>query len=326
MTAAANSRQRLEKFAWLSIAAALATIALKTGAWWITDSVGLLADAAESIVNLVAAVAALIALRVAGRAADDDHHFGHSKAEYFSAAIEGAMIFVAAGFIIWQAIGRLLDPQPIDQVGLGLAISVVASVINGAVAFVLIRAGREHRSITLRADGQHLLTDVWTSVGVVAGVALVVLTGVEVFDPLVALFVGANIVWTGWRLVSESGTGLMDAALTPEENADLADTIAAQCTDEVTVHGLRTRVAGHVSFAEFHLLVPGAWSVRRAHDVAEDIEAIITEQHPGQRVTVHIEPSEDPRSYDDFGGYEVPIEPLPDSPPDRNVPSEKETP
>ncbi|NYF99435.1 cation diffusion facilitator family transporter [Janibacter cremeus] len=326
MTATSSSRKHLEKFAWLSIAAALATIGLKTGAWWITDSVGLLADAAESIVNLVAAVAALIALRVAGRAADDDHHFGHSKAEYFSAAIEGAMIFVAAGFIVWQAIGRLLDPQPIDQVGLGLAISVVASIINGAVAFVLIRAGRRHRSITLRADGQHLLTDVWTSVGVLVGVALVVITGIEVLDPLVALLVGVNILLTGWRLLNESGTGLMDAALSPQENADLADTIAAQCTDEVTVHGLRTRVAGHVSFAEFHVLVPGAWSVRRAHDVVEDIEGVIAEQHPGLRVTVHLEPREDPRSYDDFGGYEVPIEPLPEAQSGTDVPAEKETP
>ena len=313
VSAPTSSRAHLEKFAWLSIAAALATIALKTGAWWITDSVGLLADAAESIVNLVAAVAALIALRVAGRAADDDHHFGHSKAEYFSAAIEGAMIFVAAGFIIWQAIGRLMDPRPIEQAGLGLGISLVASVINGAVAYVLIRAGRQHRSITLRADGQHLLTDVWTSVGVLVGVVLVVITGIEILDPVIALLVGANILWTGWTLLNESGTGLMDAALTPEENADLADTIAGMCSDEVVVHGLRTRGAGHVSFAEFHVLVPGSWSVRRAHDVVEDIETAIAEQHPDLRVTVHLEPLEDPRSYDDFGGVEIPIEPLPDT-------------
>ena len=200
----ATARPNLERYAWLSVAAALATIALKTGAWWVTDSVGLLADAAESIVNLVAAIAALVALRVAARAADDNHHFGHSKAEYFSAAIEGGMIFVAASFIIWQSIGRLLTPQPIEQAGTGLAISVVASVINGAVAVVLLRAGREHRSITLRADGQHLLTDVWTSVGVVVGVLLVVLTGIDWLDPVVALLVGANIIWTGGQLVSES--------------------------------------------------------------------------------------------------------------------------
>lgn len=314
MTTVTGSRRHLEKFAWLSIAAALATIVMKTGAWWITDSVGLLADAAESVVNLVAAVAALLALRVAGRAADDDHHFGHSKAEYFSAAIEGAMIFVAAGFIVWQAVGRLLDPRPIEQAGAGLAISVLASLINGAVAFVLLRAGRTHRSITLRADGQHLLTDVWTSVGVLVGVVLVVVSGIDWLDPVVALLVGANIMWTGWRLVGESGTGLMDAALTPEENADLADTIAALRTDSIDVHGLRTRVAGHVSFAEFHVLVPGAWSVRRAHDAVEEIEQAIAERHPGLRVTTHLEPREDPRSYDDFGGVEIPIEPLPDPP------------
>ena len=314
--ASPSSRSHLERFAWLSIAAALTTIALKTGAWWITDSVGLLADAAESIVNLVAAVAALVALRVAGRAADDDHHFGHSKAEYFSAAIEGAMIFVAAGFIIWQSIGRLLDPRPIDEPGIGLTISVIASLVNGAVALVLVRAGRRHRSITLRADGQHLLTDVWTSVGVVVGVLLVIVTGIDRLDPVVALLVGANILWTAWRLLDESGAGLMDGSLTPEENADLAGTIAALRTDGVDVHGLRTRVAGHVSFAEFHVLVPGTWSVRRAHDAVEEIEHGIAERHPDMRVTVHLEPREDPRSYDDFGGYEIPIEPLPDTHPD----------
>lgn len=310
-TTTSSTRSHLEKFAWLSIAAALATIALKTGAWWITDSVGLLADAAESIVNLVAAVAALFALKIAGRAADHDHHFGHSKAEYFSAAIEGGMIFIAAAFIIWQAIMRLLEPRAIESAGIGLGISVVASIINGVVAFVLIRAGRRHRSITLRADGEHLLTDVWTSVGVVFGVLLVVITGIEWLDPVVALLVGANILWTGWRLMDESGNALMDAALTPEENADLADTIAALCTDDIAVHGLRTRVAGHVSFAEFHVLVPGVWSVRRAHDAVEDMEQAIAAQHPDLHVSTHIEPREDPRSYDDFGGYEVPIRLLP---------------
>lgn len=310
MMTASSTRRHLEKFAWLSIAAALATIALKTGAWWITDSVGLLADAAESIVNLIAAVAALIALRVAGRDADDDHHFGHSKAEYFSAAIEGGMIFLAAAFIIWQAVTRLLDPRGIESAGIGLGISVFASLINGAVAFVLIRAGRKHRSVTLRADGEHLLTDVWTSVGVLVGVVLVVVTGLDWLDPVVALLVGANILWTGWRLMDESGNALLDASLTPVENADLADTIASLCTDDITVHGLRTRVAGHISFAEFHVLVPGAWPVRRAHDAVEDMEQAIAAKHPDLQVSTHIEPREDPRAYDDFGTYEVPIQRL----------------
>ena len=291
-------RTHLERYAWLSIAAALATITMKTGAWWVTGSVGLLADAAESIVNLVAAVAALVALRVAARSADDNHHFGHSKAEYFSAAIEGGMIFVAASFIIWQSIGRLLDPQPVEQAGVGLAISVIASVINGAVAWVLLRAGRRHRSITLRADGQHLLTDVWTSVGVVVGVLLVVVTGIDLLDPVVALLVGANIIWTGWKLISESGRGLMDEAPDPDVNARIAAAIDTHLTDEVDVHGLRTREAGHLSFAEMHVLVPGAWSVRRAHDVAEEIERSLTEAFPDLTVTTHIEPREDPRAYD----------------------------
>lgn len=313
-TRASSSRSRLERFAWLSIAAALATIALKTGAWWVTGSVGLLADAAESIVNLVAAVAALVALRVAVRSADDNHHFGHSKAEYFSAAIEGGMIFVAASFIIWQSIGRLLDPQPVEQAGVGLAISVIASVINGAVAWVLLRAGRRHRSITLRADGQHLLTDVWTSVGVVVGVLLVVVTGIDRLDPVVALLVGANIIWTGWKLVSESGRGLMDEALDPETNARIADALSRHRTDEVDIHGLRTRGAGHLSFAEIHVLVPGAWSVRRAHDTVEEIEHALAEEFDDLTVTIHIEPREDPRAYDDFGDYEVPIQTLPHEP------------
>ena len=307
-------RTHLERYAWLSIAAALATITMKTGAWWVTGSVGLLADAAESIVNLVAAVAALVALRVAARAADDNHHFGHSKAEYFSAAIEGAMIFVAASFIIWQSIGRLLDPQPVERAGVGLAISVVASVVNGAVAWVLLRAGRRHRSITLRADGQHLLTDVWTSVGVVVGVLLVVVTGIDRLDPVVALLVGANIIWTGWRLVSESGRGLMDEALDPQVNARIADALARHRTDEVDIHGLRTRGAGHLSFADMHVLVPGAWSVRRAHDTVEEIEHALAEEFDDLTVTIHIEPREDPRAYDDFGDYEVPIQTLPHDP------------
>lgn len=307
-------RTHLERYAWLSIAAALATITMKTGAWWVTGSIGLLADAAESIVNLVAAVAALVALRVAARAADDNHHFGHSKAEYFSAAIEGAMIFVAASFIIWQSIGRLLDPQPVERAGVGLAISVVASVVNGAVAWVLLRAGRRHRSITLRADGQHLLTDVWTSVGVVVGVLLVVLTGLDWLDPVVALLVGANIIWTGWRLVSESGRGLMDEALDPQVNARIADALARHRTDEVDIHGLRTRGAGHLSFADMHVLVPGAWSVRRAHDTVEEIEHALAEEFDDLTVTIHIEPREDPRAYDDFGDYEVPIQTLPHDP------------
>ncbi|MCG7321595.1 cation diffusion facilitator family transporter [Arsenicicoccus bolidensis] len=298
MTPAADPTRDLRRFAWLSIAAAIATITLKAGAWLLTGSVGLLSDAAESIVNLVAAVVALVALTVAGRPADDDHHFGHAKAEYFSAAVEGLMIFVAAAVILVTAVERFLHPQPIDNVGVGLAVSVVASVINGLVAMVLVRAGRKHDSITLRADGQHLLTDVWTSVGVVAGVLLVALTGWQRLDPIVAFLVGINIVLTGVRLLRESVGGLMDTALPEERHREIASALLPFASEEVDFHGLRTRKSGHHEFAELHLLVPGHWTVRRGHDLTEDVEQRLRATMPELRVVIHLEPLEDPRSYD----------------------------
>lgn len=297
----------LSKFAWLSIAAAVATIVLKTVAWRVTDSVGLLSDAAESVVNLVAAFAVLIALRVAARPADKNHHFGHSKAEYFSAAIEGQMIFVAALVIIWTAVERFLNPRPLEDVGIGLGISVVASLINGGVAFVLLRAGRNYRSLTLTADGKHLLTDVWTSVGVLVGVVLVALTGVERLDPIIAFLVGLNIVWTGWRLIHQSVEGLMDIAMTKEDNAALAAILSRFVTNEVHFHALRTRESGRHMFAEVHVLVPGRWSVQQGHDLVEEIEAAVHEQFADVMLTCHLEPSEDPRAYDDYTAeYPVP--------------------
>ncbi len=302
-----TDRASLTRFAWLSIAAALATIALKTAAWWVTGSVGLLSDAAESSVNLVAAIVALIALTIAARPADDGHPFGHTKAEYFSAAAEGQMIFVAAVFIIWTAIERFLHPQPLQDVGIGLAISVIASLINGAVAFVLLRAGREHRSLTLTADGKHLLTDVWTSVGVVVGVALVWLTGIERLDAVVAALVGLNIIWTGWRLLQESAAGLMDATLPAEQTGTISEVIGRFASDEVAFHGLRTRLSGHRGFAEVHVLVPGAWTVERGHDLAERVEQAVQAAVPGVSLITHLEPREDPRAYGDFP-TEVPID------------------
>ncbi|MET4078637.1 cation diffusion facilitator family transporter [Janibacter sp. UYMM211] len=299
-------RARLTRFAWLAIAAALVTIGMKTTAWLVTDSVGLLSDAAESVVNLVAAVGALVALRVAAAPADAGHHFGHAKAEYLSAALEGAMIAVAALVIIWQSVLRLLDPRPVEDVGIGLAISVGASVVNGLVAVVLLRAGRRHRSITLTADGRHLLTDVVTSVGVVVGVALVWLTGVDWLDPVVALLVAANILWAGWGLLDESTSGLMDHTMDESANVRLAELLSRWADDEVHFHGLRTRVAGHTSFAEVHVLVPGAWDVRRAHDLVEEVEDALRAEYPDLRVSTHIEPREDPRSYDDYE-HEVPV-------------------
>lgn len=300
VTAGAQGRANLTRYAWLSIAAALTTITLKTVAWYITDSVGLLSDAAESLVNLVAAIVALYALTVAARPADGDHHFGHSKAEYFSAAVEGQMILIAAVVIMWTAVQRFMEPRPIENVGIGLAVSVVASAVNGAVAFVLLRAGRRYRSLTLVADGKHLLTDVWTSAGVVVAVILVPLTGWERLDPVIAFAVGLNIIVTGWRLLHESIDGLMDHAWVSADHDLLVSALQRFKSAEVNFHGLRTRAAGHHRFAEVHVLVPGEWSVQRGHDLVEDVERAVGTALEDVTLICHLEPLEDPRSYGDF--------------------------
>jgi cation diffusion facilitator family transporter len=307
-----QQRGNLTKFAWLSIAAAVATIGLKSGAYLLTGSVGLLSDAAESLVNLVAAIVALVALTVAARPADDLHHFGHTKAEYFSAVVEGVMIFVAAVFIIIQAVGRFLHPVELQNVGVGLAISVLASAINGGVAFVLLRAGRANRSATLVADGKHLLTDVWTSVGVVVGVLLVALTGVLRLDPVIALLVGLNIIWTGWHLIAGSLSSLMDRALDPETQQVVDGTLAEFAGEEVRFHAVRSREAGHRRFVTMHVLVPGTWPVARGHDLVEQVEQRLREQIDHLEVATHLEPIEDPRAYEAELGVEAP-EALPES-------------
>ena len=290
----------LKKFAWLSVGTAIVTIALKVVAWWVTGSVGLLADAAESVVNLVAAVVALVAITVAERPADNDHQYGHSKAEYFSAVVEGAMIFVAAGFILYTSVERLINPVPLGSLGIGLAISVVAAVINGVVGTLLVRAGARHRSPTLKADGKHLLTDVVTSVGVVVGVALVWITGWEVLDPIVAVAVGANILFIGYRLVLESGMGLMDATLPDEDNRAIEAVLDRhRQPGRVDFHELRTRESGKWRFVEFHALVPGDWSVERGHDLVETVEQEIHAALPHSHITTHLEPIEDERAYND---------------------------
>ncbi|MGJ3507333.1 cation diffusion facilitator family transporter [Enemella sp. A6] len=297
----AEQTRDLTKFAWLSIAAAIATIALKTYAWWITDSVGLLSDAAESVVNLAAAVMALVVLKIAAKAPDKNHHWGHTKAEYFSGAIEGMLIFGAAGVIVVTAVQRLVNPAPLDNLGIGLLVSVIAAVLNGVVGTVLIRAGRRHRSMTLTADGKHLMTDVITSVGVVVGVGLVYLTGWTRLDPIVALAVGLNIMWTGWRLISESSAGLMDVSLPKEENQQIREALNRFIDGrEVLFHAMRTREAGHRRFMEVHILVPGDWTVKRGHDVITELENSLHAEFPGLRVTTHLEPIEDPVSYADM--------------------------
>lgn len=287
----------LSRYGWLAVATALATIALKAGAWLVTGSVGLLADAAESIVNLVAAVVALIALKIAMKPADANHNFGHTKAEYFSAAVEGVMIFIAAISIGIFAVQRLLVPQPLEAVGVGLAISVVASVLNGAVALLLIRAGRRHHSIALKADGKHLMTDVWTSAGVLAGIVLVWLTGWDWLDPVIAIAVGVNILFAGYALVQESTAGLMDVSLPEEDNERLRAILSSRAGAEVGFHLMRTRVSGTRQFMEFHLLVPDEWSVKQGHDFLEDLSDEIVSEFPRMTVTGHIEPINDARSY-----------------------------
>jgi cation diffusion facilitator family transporter len=281
---------RLTRFAWFSIATALATIGLKSGAYLVTGSVGLLSDAAESLVNLVAAVVALIALTVAARPADDNHDFGHGKAEYFSAGIEGMLIFVAAAFILVSSVQRFIHPQALESIGIGLGISTVASALNGAMGVFLIRAGRSHRSVTLTADGKHLMTDVWTSVGVIVGVLLVALTGWLRLDPVVGALVAVNILWTGYRLVSQSVTSLLDAALPAEDVERVTSALDALRTSEVDFAELRTRESGRHRFVTLTVLVPGAWTVDRGHAFADDVETAIRNTLTDTTVQTHLEP------------------------------------
>lgn len=295
-----GQRSSLTRFAWLSIGTALATMALKAVAYLLTGSVGLLSDAIESSVNLVAAVVALVALRIAARPADETHHWGHGKAEYFSAGVEGLMIFAAAGAVLATAVPRLLHPRPLESVGVGLVVSAVAGAANLAMARVLLRAGRAHRSITLTADGKHLMTDVWTSAGVIVGVGLVAVTGWQRLDPLVAAVVGVNILVAGYTLIRNSTSGLMDAALPAADLAAVEAVLARHRAEgEVAFHAVRTRASGQHRFVLFHLLVPGDWSVREGHDLAERIEREICAALPGTSVTAHIEPIDDDASYTD---------------------------
>jgi cation diffusion facilitator family transporter len=289
----------LTRFAWLSIAAALATMALKAAAYWLTGSVGLLSDALESLVNLAGALMALAMLTVAAWPADENHAYGHGKAEYFSAGVEGALILIAAIAIAVAAIDRLLHPRPIEQVGIGLAVSVVASLLNLGVALVLLKAARVHRSATLQANAHHLLTDVWTSAGVLVGVGAVALTGWLVLDPLVALAVAANIVFAGGRIVRDSVAGLMDAALPPADLKVLRELLDGYATDGIEYHALRTRQAGARRFVSVHVLVPPEWSVQQGHDLLERIEADIRRALPPVTVDTHLEPLGDPAAMAD---------------------------
>ena len=293
------NRSSLTRFAWLSIAAALVTIALKTTAYFITGSVGLLSDAIESVVNLIGGIMALAMLTVAARPADEEHAYGHSKAEYFSSGVEGGLILVAAISIAVAAVQRLITPKFLEEIGLGLVVSFVATLVNLGVALLLLRVGRKHNSITLEANAHHLIADVWTSVGVVAGVGLVVLTKWNWLDSVVALVVAANIVWTGVRIVRRSIAGLMDIALSAEDMATVRKVLQTYEQTGIQFHALRSRQAGARKFISIHVLVPGGWTVQRGHELLDKIEADIRKALPDSEVFTHLESLDDPASWDD---------------------------
>jgi len=280
----------LKRYVWLSIAAAIATILLKGIAWWLTGSVGLLSDALESFVNLAGALMAFAMLTLAAAPADDKHAYGHGKAEYFSSAFEGFLILLAAASIGYAAIDRFLHPQELAELGVGLVVSVIASLINLFAAFELLKAGRLYRSITLEADARHLMTDVWTSVGVIAGVGLVWASGWLWLDPLIALLVAANIVWTGWQLLHRSASGLMDEVLPQAQRAAIEQVLDTYRRQGLVFEELLTRQAGMQAFISLHVRVPGDWSVKQGHDWLERIEADIRAVVPGGNVTTHLEP------------------------------------
>ena len=290
----------LKRYAWLSILTAVATILLKAVAWQLTDSVGLLSDALESVVNLAGAMMALAMISLAAQPPDEDHAYGHGKAEYFSAGFEGLLILIAAMAIGATAIMRLFDPRPLEQVGIGLAVSLAASLLNLVTALILRAAGRRYRSLTLEADAHHLLTDVWTSAGVIVGLAAVSLTGWLWLDPVIALLVAGNILHIAWKLLYSSAQGLMDRAL-PDADTLLLQAVFDQYRAQgIEFHALRTRESGARRFIDVHVLVPGHWSVQHAHELVEKIEADIRQALPQSTILTHLEPLEDPLSLADI--------------------------
>jgi cation diffusion facilitator family transporter len=292
-------RSKLTRFAWLSIAVAIITISLKTIAYLITNSVGLLSDALESIVNLIGALMALGMLTIAARPADENHTYGHSKAEYFSSGVEGTLILVAAISIAYAAIQRLTTPKPLEQVGIGLIVSVIASLANLAVALILKRAGKQYNSISLTSNSHHLMTDVWTSVGVLIGVGAVVITGWQILDPLIAILVAVNIVWTGVGIIRKSIHGLMDSSLSKEYVDIIQSVLDRQVQTDVKFHALRTRESGSIKIISIHVLVPGLWTVERGHQFVTQIENEISNAIADSVIFTHLESLSDPASFDD---------------------------
>ncbi len=293
------NRPSLTRFAWLSIGAAVLTIALKSTAYLLTGSVGLLSDALESGINLAAAVIALVALTIAARPADDEHNFGHDKAEYFSSGVEGILIVFAAVGIAYTSIQRLMNPQPLEQVGIGLAVSIIASLINFGVARVLLTASKQHNSITLEADSNHLMTDVWTSVGVVIAVGAVAVTGWLWLDPIIGLLVALNITWSGAKIMRRSVMGLMDSGLPPSDLQRLRSILDSYKTNGIEWHALRTRQSASRYFVSVHILVPGEWTVKAGHDLLEKLDRDIRYALPQITLATHLEPLNDPSALED---------------------------
>ena len=289
----------LTRYAWLSIAAALVTMGLKAGAYWLTGSVGLLSDALESLVNLAGAIMVLSMLKIAARPADDNHSYGHSKAEYFSSGFEGSLILIAAGSIIYTAIKRLIEPQPLEQLGIGLLILLVASTVNLVVSIIMRKAGKRHNAIALTANASHLMTDVWTSVGVLVGVGAVALTNWQPLDSIVAILAALNILWSGFKIVRDSVYGLMDTAL-PQDELDLINSILDTYKSQgVEFHAVRTRQSAAIKFVTMHVLVPNEWTVKHGHELLNQIENELKERLPNANIFTHLEPLHDPSSYED---------------------------
>ena len=300
MTQSQNNRSTLKRYAWLSIAAALVTMGLKAGAYLLTGSVGLLSDAVESLVNLAGGIMVLSMLSIAARPADDNHAYGHSKAEYFSSGFEGSLILIAAGSIIYAAVKRLIDPQPLEQLGIGLVVLFLASMVNLGVSMILKRAGKKHNAISLTANSHHLMTDVWTSGGVLLGVGLVALTNWQPLDSIVAILAALNILWSGYSIVRDSAYGLMDTALLPED-LDLIDEVLDQYKCQgVEFHAVRTRQSGSSKFINMHVLVPNEWTVEHGHALLNQIETELKDRLPNSNIFTHLEPLHDPSSYTDI--------------------------
>jgi len=296
-----KARSSLVRYTWLSIAAAIVTIGLKGLAYVLTGSVGLLSDAVESLVNLVGAIVALSMLTIAARPADEDHPYGHGKAEYFSSGVEGTLILLAAISIAVAAVLRLISPRPLEQMGIGLAVSAFASLVNFGVARILLSVGKRHESITLEADAHHLMTDVWTSAGVIVGLVAATLTGWQPLDPVVAIAVAVNIVWSGYKLLHRSVLGLLDTALSADDQQTIASVLEKYRSQGIQFHALMTRQAASRRFVSVHVLVPGEWTVLRGHQLLEQLELDLRRALREATVITHMEPIEDPTSFADIG-------------------------